>query len=188
MSPHGGALWPREKAGHGGAGLHLSMGILFSKSCQRSSGRSVGQLTVVIAGEETKAGLKHAVFSREKNLCVSQARHSGSLHRSLLQSAFNRRRRRQQTGRCPRGQKITTRSTKRTFDPRLSPAQENMSLESYSALDESSLRALVSTWVEMQLNYWGDRGRLDFRLVPLTRHPHKKISLAFSVNLTLRCR
>lgn len=97
MSPHGGALWPREKAGHGGAGLHLSMGILFSKSCQRSPGISVGQLTVVIAGEETKAGLKHAVFRREKNLCVSQARHSGSLHRSLLQSAFNRRRR-QQTG------------------------------------------------------------------------------------------
>lgn len=38
MSPHGGALWPLEKAGHGGAELHLSMGILFSKSCQRFPG------------------------------------------------------------------------------------------------------------------------------------------------------
>lgn len=59
---------------------------------------SVGQLAVVIAGEETEeVGSKHVVFRRGTNLCVSQVRHAGLLARSLLQSEFNRRRR-QQTG------------------------------------------------------------------------------------------
>lgn len=101
MPPHGGARWPREKAGRRGAGLHLSMGILFSKSCQRSPGRTCGSVDCCHRQSGDKRRSEHAVLGRETNLCVSQARHPGSLRTSLRQRAFNRKRRRrrsQQTG------------------------------------------------------------------------------------------
>lgn len=44
----------RGKPEQRGAGLHLSVGILFSKSCQRPAvGESVGQFSAFITGEET---------------------------------------------------------------------------------------------------------------------------------------
>lgn len=154
MSPHGGARGPREEAGRRGAGSHLSMGILVSKSCQRSPGRKCGSVDCCHRQRGDKRGSEHAVFRRETNLCVSRARHPGSLRRSLRQRAFNRKKKKKKkkpTNRlearrwqCARGRKITTSSTNRTFGPQLSPAPVNMSVESYSSLDESSLRALVS--------------------------------------------
>lgn len=53
----------RGKPERRGAGLHLSVGILFSKSCQRPAvGESVGQFSAFITGEETlKVDQKYAL-------------------------------------------------------------------------------------------------------------------------------
>lgn len=96
---HVSARWRPLTPGEG-AGLHLSMGILFSKSCQRSPGRKCGSVDCCHRRNGDKRRPEHAVFRRETNVRVSQARHPGLLRRSLRQRAFNRKRRRrsQQTG------------------------------------------------------------------------------------------
>lgn len=97
MLPHGGALWPREKAGKEGRGYTFQWEFSFEKSCQRSTGRKCGSVDCCHHRRRDKRRVETFCLQLERiSVRVKPDRHSGSLRRSLLQSVFSLRR--QQTG------------------------------------------------------------------------------------------
>lgn len=194
MSPHGGARWAREK----GRGYTFQWESSFQKAANVPLEESVGQLTAVIARAETKGG--QSMLSSGGRRIYVWVRPDIQVHCAEVcgNLCLIEKEEEEEANKPARGSQVAVRT--RTEDHNKEhqanpgpqrPTPVNMSVESYSSLDESSLRALVSAWMEMQLDHWcsltGNSGTGQQTLI---RHPQekwkfRKILSAHPVKLTV---
>lgn len=123
----------------------------FQKSCQRPA---VGECGPVLCSHcsrrDDNRRPKYALNKRDTGLFwLTQTSFRLELRRRLRQTALKRKKERKRNNKQLQVVQVadyTLRPTLtiQTFSSHLSPSRVKMSVESYSALDESSLRALVS--------------------------------------------